>query len=119
MVESKDLEEYVPQQGFLSLLMTGDGKCIGSKYGIGFYGNWVWGLKDYIDMSFMNLFNANLLFEDFIEEGTKKPLPVFNMFEDATEEDLELIQSYKEMAASIEPAEAAKILACSPEEYTF
>lgn len=83
------LVEYVPQTGFLSLMMTGDGDCIGSKHGVGFYGTWVWGLKDFIDMSFMNLFNPKYLFENYETEGTAKPLPNFALFDDASEEDKE------------------------------
>jgi hypothetical protein len=29
--------------------MTGDGKAIGTKFGIAFTGAWVWKMKDYID----------------------------------------------------------------------
>ena len=49
--------------------MTGDGKSIGSKFGISFYGNWVWKMKHYIDMSFMNLFNPNYLWVDYEKKG--------------------------------------------------
>ena len=31
-LEEKPLSEYVPQKTFLSLLMTGDGSCIGSRF---------------------------------------------------------------------------------------
>jgi hypothetical protein len=54
----------VPQSGFLSLLMTGDGKAIGTKFGISFVGRWVWNMKDSIDVGFMKLFYANYLFND-------------------------------------------------------
>ena len=64
-INEKPLEKYVPQSGFLSLLMTGDGSCIGSKFGISFVGKWVWGMKDFIDMSFMNLFNPKYLYKDY------------------------------------------------------
>ena len=60
--EEQPLIEYVPQQGFLSLMMTGDGGCIGSKHGVSFMGKWVWGLKNFIDKSFVDLFDAKLLF---------------------------------------------------------
>ena len=33
----------------------------GTKFGLVFYGLWVWLLKDWIDMSFMNLFKPDLL----------------------------------------------------------
>ena len=55
-LDGKPLKEYVPQTGFMSLLAVGDGTSIGSKYGITFVGKWVWEMKDYIDVSFMDLF---------------------------------------------------------------
>ena len=74
--------KYVPQKEFLSLLMTGDGEAIGTKFGITFRGVWVWRMKDYIDKSFMNLFDANLLFEDFKNKGMAFPLEANELFED-------------------------------------
>ena len=56
------LKKYVPQTGFLALLMTGDGSAIGHKWGVAFEGKWVWGMKDYIDRSFMKIFDPNYLF---------------------------------------------------------
>ncbi len=44
--------------------MTGDGKAIGTKFGIAFVGRWVWNMKDSIDVGFMKLFYANYLFND-------------------------------------------------------
>lgn len=73
-IEGQPLQEYVPQSGFLSLLMTGDGLCIGSKHGMGFFGKWVWQLKDHIDVGFMNLFNPKLLFKDYETKGTAEPV---------------------------------------------
>jgi hypothetical protein len=55
-------------------MMTGDGKCIGSKFGISFIGKWVWEMKDFIDMSFMNLFNPKYLFKDYATQGTLKQM---------------------------------------------
>lgn len=81
----EELKEYVPQSSFLSLMMTGDGSCIGSRFGVCFTGKWVWAMKDYIDMSFMNLFNPIYLFKDFKQLGTQEPLPNFGLFEDASE----------------------------------
>ena len=46
-------------------MMTGDGKSIGSKYGIAFTGRWVWEMKDYIDKAFMYLFDPEFLFKDY------------------------------------------------------
>ena len=76
-LENKPLEKYTPQTGFLSLLMTGDHSCIGSKHGISFVGNWVWKMKDYIDLSFMNLFNPKFLFKDYETKGTEEPIEDF------------------------------------------
>lgn len=64
-LENKPLTEYEPQTGFLALLMTGDERAMGSKFGISFYGKWVWNMKDYIDMSFMQLFDPHNLFVDY------------------------------------------------------
>ena len=113
------LVEYVPQTGFLSLMMTGDGDCIGSKHGVGFYGSWVWGLKDFIDMSFMNLFNPKYLFENYETEGTAKPLPNFSLFDDASDENKEQIAIFKEKVKTIDPLDAAKAIACPPEQKEF
>lgn len=76
-IYNKPLDEYVPQTGFLSLMMTGDGMCIGAKHGITFFGKWVWELKDYIDMSFMNLFNPKYLFKDYETKGIAEPIDNF------------------------------------------
>lgn len=73
-INKEPLATYVPQSGFLSLMMTGDSSSIGSKFGIAFVGKWVWELKDMIDMSFMDLFNPNYLFENYKENGTLKPI---------------------------------------------
>ena len=53
-INKEPLQKYVPQTGFLSLMMTGDGSCVGSKHGISFVGDWVWRMKDYIDQGFMD-----------------------------------------------------------------
>jgi selenide,water dikinase len=63
-IKKEPLTKYVPQTGFLSLLMTGDGKAIGQKFGIAFTGRWVWEMKDYIDVGFMKLFDRRYLFRD-------------------------------------------------------
>ena len=61
----RELLKYVPQTGFLALLMTGDGKAIGTKFGIAFSGRWVWEMKDYIDSGFMKLFHPEFLFDGY------------------------------------------------------
>jgi NADH dehydrogenase FAD-containing subunit len=54
--ETSSLKPYVPQDDFLKLLICGDGKAIGFRFGIPIYGKWVFQLKDAIDRSFMKLF---------------------------------------------------------------
>ena len=55
-LKNEEMEPYVPQRTFLSLLMTGDEKAIGTKFGMAWSGRWVWKMKDFIDGSFMRLF---------------------------------------------------------------
>ena len=55
------LKAYTPQDDFLKLLVCGDGTALGFRFGIPFYGKWVFELKDTIDRNFMNLFKAENL----------------------------------------------------------
>ncbi|GAB0497669.1 hypothetical protein MMPV_009006 [Pyropia vietnamensis] len=50
------LTRFDPQRNYLSLLMTGDGRAIGTKWGLVFEGRWVWRLKDAIDRQWMRRF---------------------------------------------------------------
>jgi len=43
-------------------------------------------MKDYIDRAFMKLFDPNYLFEDFINQGTAKPLENNELFDDDDKE---------------------------------
>jgi pyridine nucleotide-disulfide oxidoreductase family protein len=52
------LRQYVPQQGFLKLLNTGDGRAIGEWHGLSFEGAWCWWLKDYIDSRFVEKYRS-------------------------------------------------------------
>ena len=45
--------------------MTGDGKAVGTKFGIAFAGRWVWHMKDHIDRGFMKLFAPENLFNTY------------------------------------------------------
>lgn len=47
------LRPYRPQSDFLSLLNLGDGRALGSKWGLAFGGRWVMLLKDRIDRAFV------------------------------------------------------------------
>jgi selenide,water dikinase len=53
------LQEYRPQQDFLSLLACGEKVAAGCKFGLTFHGRWVWKLKDWIDRSFMQQFPSD------------------------------------------------------------
>jgi len=55
------LKTYKPQDDFLKLLSTGDGKAIGFRFGRPFVGKWVFQLKNAIDVGFMNLFKVENL----------------------------------------------------------
>lgn len=117
--ENKDLVEYVPQKGFLSLMMTGDGQCIGSKFGIGFYGKWVWELKDFIDMSFMDLFNPKYLYNDYANKGMAEPVESSTLFDDHAGETKTLIEASRKKVETMTAEEAAKIFGCSSDETEF
>lgn len=53
-LEGRALEPYRPQESFLRLLNTGDGRAIGEYRGFTFEGRWCRRLKDYIDGRFMD-----------------------------------------------------------------
>ena len=61
--------------------MTGDGKAIGTKFGITFAGKWVWNMKNHIDTGFMKLFDPNYLFKDYKSKGTVERVEDNYMFE--------------------------------------
>lgn len=52
------LEPYRPQRDFLSLLNLGDGRAIGSKWGVSVEGRSVFALKDRIDRRFVERFQV-------------------------------------------------------------
>eukprot|EP00532_Pseudo-nitzschia_australis_P005673 CAMPEP_0168164824 /NCGR_PEP_ID=MMETSP0139_2-20121125/1148_1 /TAXON_ID=44445 /ORGANISM="Pseudo-nitzschia australis, Strain 10249 10 AB" /LENGTH=525 /DNA_ID=CAMNT_0008081877 /DNA_START=120 /DNA_END=1697 /DNA_ORIENTATION=+ len=58
---NSSLKTYESQKDFLKLLACGDGKALGFRFGIPFYGKWVFELKDAIDRSFMELFQKENL----------------------------------------------------------
>jgi selenide,water dikinase len=59
--QSLSLQKYIPQDDFLKLLNCGHQYGFGFRFGIPMYGKWVWQLKDYIDRSFMDLFDVSKL----------------------------------------------------------
>ncbi|NOR80607.1 MAG: selenide, water dikinase SelD [Methyloprofundus sp.] len=54
---NQPLQEYKPQDGFLSLLALGKKQATGSKSLLSFSGSWVWRWKDAIDTKFMQQFH--------------------------------------------------------------
>ena len=58
---SNVLTEYEPQDDFLKLFSCGDGKALGLRFGLVFYGKWVFDLKNRIDLNFMQLFDPEKL----------------------------------------------------------
>ena len=55
-------------------MMLGNGKAIGTKFGLTFVGKWVWEMKDFIDLSFMHLFDPRYLYEDYPSKGLDNPV---------------------------------------------
>eukprot|EP00542_Grammatophora_oceanica_P015101 CAMPEP_0194040206 /NCGR_PEP_ID=MMETSP0009_2-20130614/12257_1 /TAXON_ID=210454 /ORGANISM="Grammatophora oceanica, Strain CCMP 410" /LENGTH=482 /DNA_ID=CAMNT_0038683285 /DNA_START=212 /DNA_END=1660 /DNA_ORIENTATION=- len=60
-VRGPKLVDYEPQDDFLKLLVCGDGRALGFRFGVPLHGKWVMHLKDHIDQMFMNLFRAEHL----------------------------------------------------------
>lgn len=52
----RELIEYQPQRGFLSLLSLGDERALLEYRGFSAEGRWAWRLKDYIDRKFMRMY---------------------------------------------------------------
>lgn len=44
-------------------------------------------MKDFIDRSFMKIFDPNYLFKDYATQGTLEPLENNELFEEETKED--------------------------------
>lgn len=57
LVEGKPLVRYNPQRTWLALISTGDKHAVASKGSLGFWGDWVWQWKDWIDRRFMRKFS--------------------------------------------------------------
>lgn len=111
MINGEPLTEYVPQRGFLSLMMTGDGSAFGSKFGLTFVGKWVWDMKDFIDVGFMKLFDPYMLFKDFKQKGLEaEPLDNNEMFDDAKSDLESKIGEMRKAVEVMDPKEALEKL---------
>lgn len=115
----KPLVKYTPQTGFLALLMTGDQKAIGTKFGIAFTGKWVWNMKNWIDTSFMKMFDPYYLFKDYDTKGYAVPDENGERLD--AEKALETLEIHKirEKVDKMSGITAAKLLGCDEEEEEF
>jgi selenide,water dikinase len=100
---SISLKPYVPQKDFLKLMVCGDGKALGFRFGIPIYGKWVFELKDAIDRSFMDIFKEENLPE--LVEGQ----PYDTSEYDAT----------NDRPPPMEPSEAAALLQRTDDDVDF
>lgn len=114
-----DMTEYVPQTEFLALLALGNGTAVGTKFGISFTGKWVWKMKDYIDVGFMNLFNKKFLFKDFETKGYSEPVPENMVYEEERAEIRAKTDPIKERVNSCTPEEAGAILSVGEDNEEF
>lgn len=118
-IKGEPLEQYIPQKEFLSLLSEGNEHAIGAKFGIAFAGRWVWKMKDFIDRSFMKIFDGNYLFKDFKEKKFAEPLEQGELFEEEAKDLAETLAPIKKRVAEMDVETAGKILSCNEEEEDF
>mmetsp|Transcript_819 Transcript_819/g.856 ORF Transcript_819/g.856 Transcript_819/m.856 type:complete len:390 (-) Transcript_819:90-1259(-) len=64
LLKGKTLKKYVPQNDFLALLNTADGRAIATKWGKSIYGTSMWSIKNKIDSDFMKKFDGKLLMKN-------------------------------------------------------
>lgn len=67
-------------------------------------------MKDYIDRSFMKIFDPNYLFNDYKTKGTAEPIENNELFEEENKEDKVLLAKARELVSSMEPRRAAQML---------
>ena len=56
-VQGRPLQAYRPQSSWLALISTGNRYAVASRGALGFWGEWVWRWKDWIDQRFMRNFS--------------------------------------------------------------
>ena len=118
-LQGQEMLPYVPQREFLSLLITGDAKAIGTKFGMSWSGKWVWLMKDYIDVGFMKLFQPQYLFRDYATHGTKFPIENNELFEEESASAQSTIAQMRQHVAEMGPEEAAELFICAEDEEEF
>jgi hypothetical protein len=106
--------------------MTGDGKAIGTKFGIAFSGRWVWKMKGYIDMGFMKLFHPEFLYSNYDmskshkeQKAGLKSLETNELFEEEKASERLILDPIRARVAQMTPSAAAGSLACDEEEEEF
>lgn len=68
-------KRYKPQATFLTLLATGDGSALGSKYGVAFEGTWVYRLKSSIDEKWQAMFQVG---DTYANESCESEMAIFD-----------------------------------------
>lgn len=106
-LKGEPMKPFVPQRTFLSLLMTGDEKAIGTKFGMAWSGKWVWKMKDYIDGGFMKLFQPQYLFHDYANQGTTSPIENNELFDEESAQEKATIASLRQRVAELPADQAA------------
>ena len=72
------MQRYRPQDRFLKLLNTGDGRAIAEYFGFAFHARWCWWLKDWIDSRFMDKYQdyrPPMMMDMDDEETNAEPAP--------------------------------------------
>jgi len=100
-------------------MMTGDEKAVGTKFGIAFTGKWVWKMKDYIDVSFMNLFNKNYLFHDYETKGYAEPVTENVLYEEEKKELQEITEPIRAKVGTWTAEECGQALSVGEEQEDF
>lgn len=106
----EDLEPYEPQPEFLALLMTGDYKAVGTRFGFTFDGRWVWNMKDFIDVNFMKLFDPYFLFNDYDNKGFSEPVENNELFDEDQKSNNEEKEKAREVVETMSIDEAIKLM---------
>ena len=118
-LKKEPMVDYIPQKEFLSLLSCANEVAVGAKFGIAFTGRWVWKMKDWIDRSFMKIFDGNYLFKDFQEKKFAEPLDQGELYEEETKDLADKLAPIKKRVAEMDVETAGKLMSCSEEEEEF
>ena len=77
-------------------------------------------MKDFIDISFMDLFYPDKLFKDYASRGYSEPIDNHILFFNKTQDETKkVIKQAKLRANTMTPEEAAAELSCDPEKEDF